>query len=178
MIGCVLLDPSTLGVAMNTFSVLRIGGVILGMMILVGTSTDSVSGQTDPQVGTWVLDVTKSKYSPGPPPRSQTAVYAASANGLKVVATGTDAAGKPTTTEFTVTFDGKDHPAKGSPDFTTISARRIDSHTIEYTRKGAGNVQQKATRSVSKDGKTATLTVVGVDGQGRKIDRVQIYVKK
>ncbi|MGH9219254.1 MAG: hypothetical protein ACRD1W_08120, partial [Vicinamibacterales bacterium] len=94
------------------------------------------------------------------------------------VATGTDAAGKPTNTEFTVTFDGKDHPAKGSPDFTTISAKRIDSHTIEYTRKGAGQVQQTATRTVSKDGKTATLTVVGTDGQGRTINRVQIYVKK
>jgi len=163
---------------MNKPSVLRIGGVVLGMIVAVGISTDRASAQTDPQVGTWVLDVTKSKYSPGPAPQSQTAVYAASANGLKVVATGTDAAGKPTNTEFTVTFDGKDHPAKGSPDFTTISAKRIDSHTIEYTRKGAGQVQQTATRAVSKDGKTATLTVVGVDGQGRKINRVQIYVRK
>lgn len=153
--------------------VLRIGGVILGVLVVV-----SASAQTDPQAGTWVLDVSKSKYAPGQAPRSQTAVYTASANGLKVVATGTDAAGKPTNTEFTVTFDGKEHPAKGSPDFTTISAKRIDSHTIEYTRKGAGKVQQTARRTVSKDGKIATLTVTGVDGQGRKIDRVQIYVKK
>ena len=163
---------------MKMSSVPRVGGVVLGMIVAVGISTHRASAQTDPQVGTWVLDVTKSKYSPGPAPQSQTAVYAGSANGLKVVATGTDAAGKPTNTEFTVTFDGKDHPAKGSPDFTTISARRIDSHTIGYTRKGAGQVQQTATRTVSKDGKTATLTVVGVDGQGRKINRVQIYVRK
>src|SRR5687767_10684935 len=116
---------------MKQSSILRVGGVILGLIVAAGISTHLASAQTDPQVGTWVLDVTKSTYSPGPAPRSQTAVYAASANGLKVVATGTDAAGKPTTTEFTVTFDGKDHPAKGSPDFTTISARRIDSNTIE-----------------------------------------------
>jgi hypothetical protein len=164
---------------MKMSSVPRIGGAVLGMIVAVGISTHHAAAQTDPQVGTWVLDVTKSTYSPGPAPQSQTAaVYAASANGLKVVATGTDAAGKPTNTEFTVTFDGKDHPAKGSPDFTTISAKRIDSHTIEYTRKGAGKVQQTATRAVSKDGKTATLTVVGTDGQGRTINRVQIYVKK
>ena len=158
---------------MKKSSVLRIGGVILGVIVAV-----SASAQTDPQVGTWVLDVRQSKYAPGPAPRSQTAVYTSSANGLKVVATGTDAAGKPTNTEFTVTFDGKEHPATGSPDFTTISAKRIDSHTIEYTRKGAGTVQQTATRTVSKDGKIATLTVTGVDGQGRKIDRVQVYVRK
>lgn len=163
---------------MKKSSVLRIGAVVLGVAIAVGIAANRASAQTDPHAGTWVLDVSKSKYSPGPAPRSQTAVYTSSANGLKVVATGTDAAGKPTNTEFTVTFDGKEHPATGSPDFTTISAKRIDSHTIEYTRKGTGNVQQTATRTVSKDGKTATLTVVGVDGQGRKIDRVQVYVRK
>src|SRR5687767_9551002 len=163
---------------MTNSSVLRIGGVVLGVIVAVGLSANRASAQTDVQAGTWVLDVSKSKYSPGPAPRSQTAVYTSSANGLKVVATGTDAAGKPTNTEFTVTFDGKEHPATGSPDFTTISAKRIDSHTIEYTRKGTGKVRQTATRTVSKDGKTATLTVVGVDGQGRKIDRIQIYVRK
>lgn len=163
---------------MKKSSVLRIGAVVLGVAIAVGIAANRASAQTDPHAGTWVLDVSKSKYSPGPAPRSQTAVYTSSANGLKVVATGTDAAGKPTNTEFTVTFDGKEHPATGSPDFTTISAKRIDSHTIEYTRKGAGKVQQTARRTVSKDGKIATLTVTGVDGQGRKIDRVQVYVRK
>jgi hypothetical protein len=78
---------------MTNSSVLRIGGVVLGVIVAVGLSAHRASAQSDPQAGTWVLDVSKSKYSPGPAPRSQTAVYTASANGLKVVATGTDATG-------------------------------------------------------------------------------------
>ena len=56
---------------MKMSSVPRVGGVVLGMIVAVGISTHRASAQTDPQVGTWVLDVTKSKYSPGPAPQSQ-----------------------------------------------------------------------------------------------------------
>lgn len=163
---------------MTNFRIRRIGVVVVGVLGLVAGATHIVVTQSDPQVGTWVLDVARSSFSPGPALRSQTAVYAAAPNGLKVAATGTDAGGKPTHVEFTVTFDGKDHPATGSPEFTSIAATRVDSHTIAYTRQGAGGARQDATRAVSRDGKIATLTVTGVDGQGRTITNVQVYTRQ
>jgi hypothetical protein len=77
-----------------------------------------------------------------------------------------------------LTFDGKDYAEKGAPGFDALSARRIDSHTIEFTRKRAGKALQTATRTVSKDGNIAMLTITGVDGQGGKMHNVVVYLKK
>jgi hypothetical protein len=49
--------------------------------------------QTDPLVGTWQLNVSKSKYAPGPPAKEQTITYAAVANGLKATVSGVDGNG-------------------------------------------------------------------------------------
>src|SRR5438552_1332159 len=71
--------------------------------------------QSDPAVGTWKLNTAKSKYDPGPLPKSNTVTITAVANGVHVVAKGEDAAGKPTGIDYTATFDGKDSPVKGAP---------------------------------------------------------------
>ena len=77
-----------------------------------------------------------------------------------------------------VIFDGKDHPAKGSPDWDANVAKRVDSHTIEFTRKKGGKAVQTATSVVSKDGKTRTVSTTGVNAQGQKISSVAVYEKK
>ena len=41
--------------------------------------------QSDPQVGVWKLNLAKSKYSPGPPPKSATTKIEAVGAGTKVV---------------------------------------------------------------------------------------------
>jgi hypothetical protein len=137
-----------------------------------------VLAQADAHIGTWVLNVAKSKHAPGPPPKDQTSVYSAAGQGLKVATKGTGADGKPTATEFTVTFDGKDSPVKGNPDYDATTAKRVDSNTIEFTRKRGGKVVQTATSVVSKDGKTRTVTATGVNAAGQKINNVSVYEKK
>ena len=55
----------------------------------------SMSAQAaDPLIGTWKLDVAKSKFNPGPAAKSSIAVFAAQGTGLKVSidgVSGTDA---------------------------------------------------------------------------------------
>jgi hypothetical protein len=138
----------------------------------------AAAAQSDPHVGTWVLNVAKSNYTPGPLPKAQTSVYAAAGEGLKVTTSGTSADGKPTKGEFSIVFDGKDHPATGNPDWDTVSSKRVDSHSIEFTRKKAGKVVQTGTSVVSKDGKTRTVTSTGVNAQGQKLKNVGVYEKK
>jgi hypothetical protein len=165
---------------MRTFRVLisLIGTVAVLMLGLVVFSPESVIAQADPHHGTWVVNVAKSKYTPGPPPKEQTSVYSAAGEGLKVSTKGTSADGKPTMTDFTANFDGKDHPVKGNPDWDAVSLKRVDSHTIEFTRKKAGKTVQTATSVVSKDGKTRTITSSGVNAQGQKINTVGVYERK
>lgn len=155
-----------------------VGSVVIVVVSLVSVWTQNTIAQADPHMGTWVLNVAKSKYSPGPPPKEQTSIYSAAGENLKVSTKGMSADGKPTMTEFTATFDGKDHPVKGNPDWDAVSIKRVDSHTIEFTRKRAGKMVQTATSVVSKDGKTRTITSTGVNAQGQKISTVGVYEKK
>jgi len=134
--------------------------------------------QSDPLVGTWVLNVAKSKYSPGPPPKSQTSVYEAVPNGVKVTTNTVSPEGKPIKTEYTAKYDGKEATAAGNPDWDAVSLKRTDSHTVEFTRKRGGKVVQTGTIVVSKDGMTRTVTTDGVNAKDVKIHTVAVYEKK
>ena len=135
--------------------------------------------QADPFVGTWVLNTLKSRFLLGSlPPKEQTVIYEAVGQGLKVSAKGTDAAGKPTLTEYTANYDGRDYPVTGNPDWDAISLKRGDSFTVQFTRKRAGKVVQTGSNVVSRDGKARTITATGVNAQGQNIKTVGIYDKK
>ena len=112
--------------------------------------------QTDPTVGTWVLNVAKSKYDPGPPPKSSTLTIVAAGQGHKIEAKGVDAAGNPTGTQYTASYDGKDVPVTltGSQDYDTIALKKVDAQRVEGTRKKAGKVVQTYSRVITADGKT------------------------
>jgi len=134
--------------------------------------------QSDPAVGTWKLNLTKSKYSPGPLPKSNTVTIAAVPNGQHVTAKGEDAAGKPTSIDYTATSDGKDMPVKGAPAYDTTAMKRVDANTTEQTRKKEGKTVQTVTRKISADGKTMTVTTRGKDENGRTINNVAVYDKQ
>ena len=146
---------------------LVIASVVLvgGLSLLIG-STRAVSAQADPAIGTWKLNTAKSKYDPGPMPKSNMITITAAASGLHVVAKGEDAAGKPTGIEYTATSDGKDSPVKGAPAYDTTSLKRIDANTVEaYYMKNLEVVAGRR-RVVSKDGKEMTITTTSKDKAG------------
>lgn len=153
-------------------------------MLLVGALVLSPFAQAqskpDAVIGTWTLNPAKSKYDPGPAPKSNTLTFAVAGDGIKVTAKGQDAAGNPTSTEYTAKYDGKDYPLTlvGSPDYDHVSLKRIDAFRADGTRKKAGKVVQTYTRVVSADGKTLTLTVDGTDSKGRKVHNVIVYDKQ
>ena len=139
----------------------------------------SLSAQTDPAVGTWKFNPAKSKYDPGPAPKSTTAVITSAGEGrLKVSAKGEAADGSPIGVEYTVATDRKDVPVKGSPAYDTLSSARLDPNTTQQTRKKGGKVVQTATVAISTDGRTLTVTTTGTDERGRKISTVAVYEKQ
>jgi hypothetical protein len=150
-------------------------GLVLG---LVAVLPAPAFAKPDPFVGTWILNIAKSTYSPGPAPKNQTAVYAAVAGGYRVTATGTDGDGKPINTDYTGKLDGKDYPVTGNADYDAMTLKRVDAHTLEFTRKKTGTVVQTGTIVVSTDGKTRTVTVDGTNSAGAKIHNVSVYDRK
>ncbi len=132
----------------------------------------------DSVVGTWNLNVAKSKYSPGPPPKSATITYEETADGIKRTGESIDAEGNKTSFEYTAKYDGKDYPVTGSDRFDGISLKRINDRTAEATLKKGGKMVSHARRVVSKDGKTMTLTLTGTDPKGQKMKNVAVYEKQ
>lgn len=159
-------------------SVLR--KMILGMAaVAFAASMSSVLAQSkNPGMGTWKLNVEKSKFSPGPAPKSLTAKFEPVGEGVKLTTEGAGADGKPNATEYTANYDGKDNPLKGSPVADTVSLRRIDALTTERTDKKAGKVVQTLTRVIAKDGKTSTVAVKGMSPKGEPVNNMLVFEKQ
>ena len=133
----------------------------------------------DNNVGTWKLNLAKSKFSPGPAPKSQTLkIEAWGDDGVTYTADGMSADGKPTHGEFQAKYEGKDYAFKGNPDADSISYKRIDANTVEATTKLKGKVTITAKVTVSSDGKTRTVAQTGKDAQGRDVNNVAVYDKQ
>lgn len=134
---------------------------------------------TDPLIGTWKLNVAKSKYSPGPPPKSNTVRIEAAGEGQKTTADGIGANGQPTHVEYTAKYDGKDYPITGSAiGADTVSLKRVDANTTKRTDKKGGKIVATMTRKVSRDGKRVTVTYKGIDAKGQPFDNVVVYEKQ
>ena len=132
----------------------------------------------DSNIGTWKINLVKSKYSPGPPPKSQTLKIEAWEDGIKYTADGIDAGGTATHAEASAKYGGKDYPFKGNPDADTLSYKRIDANTVEAVAKKGGKVTITSKIVVSKDGKTRTLTQTGADARGRAVNNTLVYDKQ
>ena len=137
----------------------------------------SAVAQSDPIVGTWKTNVAKSKYSPGPAPKSATLVITAEGGGYKVVTDTVPATGAATHTENTWSFDGKDHPVKGNPNVDTSSYAKVDARTYTVTSKKAGKVAITARVVISADGKTRTTTQTGTTADGKPLNNTIVAEK-
>ncbi len=134
--------------------------------------------QADPALGTWTLNIAKSKYNPGPAPKSVTVTVQATDQGAKTDVTGTGSDGTPIQVSYTAKPDGKDYPVTGSQAYDALSVHKTDAWTRVTTRKKGGKVIQTARTVYSKDGKTMTVTTTGVDAKGQKINNVTVFDKK
>jgi len=155
---------------------MRAVSIPLAMCMVVAVAS-GVTAQGDPHVGTWELDLAKSTFKPGPPPRRQTLWYKAEGRGLTALLQGVDAAGLPINPDsgnLAINFDGKDHPTPQAG-YDSSNWTRISSHKYVVYRKKAGKVVLTTTNVVSNDGKTMTIETKGIDADGRPVDIVTVY---
>ena len=158
--------------------------VFFGALAVFAAATTSVLA-ADTFAGAWKLNVAKSKYSPGPAPKSNLVKFESIAGGLRLTADGVDSQGKKTHNEYTAKFDGKDYPTKpmldGKPNPTAadgVSYKTIDDYTFEVTNKLKGKVLTVSKNVFSRDGKTRTVTTTGVNAQGQKENDVVVFDKQ
>jgi hypothetical protein len=143
-----------------------------------------IAAQDNPAAGTWKLDVAKSKFSPGPPPKSATLTIEAQGDSVKTKLDEVEADDSHTGYEYTASLDGKDYPLAGSagPErlrgADAVILRRNGTHAYGAMFKKSGQVMMTNMTTVSKDGKTLTLVVNGADAKGEPVKLMLVWEKQ
>ena len=141
-------------------------------------ASTALAQSSNPHLGTWKLNLAKSRFDPGPAPSSDTRDFVVwDTDGVKHTVTTVRVDGTTSVTGYSAHYDGKDYKFTG-PTADTVSLRRVDANTLETTLKFGGRVVQMSESVVSKDGQTRTVTVTGTDAQGRKINNVMFFDKQ
>jgi len=148
-------------------------------VVLTITFPQLVFAQTNQPSGTWKLNLAKSTFSSGSPPRSSTLTYETVGQGFRATTEGIDAQGNPTKGVFGIyLYDGKSYPVTGVPDFDASSYKVVNDSTVEMSRTKAGKVVLTQTRVLSADGKTLTFTSTTTNTNGQQINNIVVYDKQ
>lgn len=153
---------------------LRYSLALSAAMLLVSGAVQA----TDNWIGTWKLNVEKSKFSPGPAPKILTIKFENTPDGTKFTSDGMDAEGKATHGEFVSKFDGKEVPYIGNPNADTASPKRIYANTYNNPWKKDGKPTMTSHVVVSRDGKTLTVHQTGKNAKGETVNTTAVFDKQ
>jgi hypothetical protein len=133
----------------------------VGVAILVLAAATHLASQAPPAgetalIGTWQLDLAKSKYFPGPAPRSETRIYTATPQGVRGVIRRLHADGHLETIEYLANYDNE-MAVTGTEMYDAIKLRKVDDYTSDSVLSHAGTVFGTAKRVIARDGKTMTI---------------------
>ena len=126
--------------------------------------------------GTWRLNTVKSKFSPGPGPKSNTVTYSMEGDWVVVKSQSVDAEGKAGSYTNRYKRDGKGYSFKSATADGMISVKQIDDFHTEATIRGKTTTTSKVV--ISKDGKTRTMTTTGTNAEGKPVNSVSVYDKQ
>jgi hypothetical protein len=140
------------------------------------TMAVGATNAVDPAVGTWTLNLAKSKPdAASPTPKRSVRTYSATADGLTVVIDTVGADGATHELSSTFSYDGKQHPVTGATDYDTIAVTRMGPRKSKTDMIRGGQTVGHLTRVVSKDGKTMTITSDLTSAKGEKLHDVAVY---
>ena len=154
---------------------------ILNRAFLTVALTTLTAFGADNSLGTWKLNVAKSKYTPAPMPiKSITVTREASDGGVKVTTTGERTDGTSIKTSYTAKYDGTETQVAGSGSpYDTIALKQVNANTFTDHRKKAGGPYHATGRTViSNGGKTMTTTTKGTNADGKAFTSTFVYEKQ
>jgi hypothetical protein len=154
---------------------------LLVLPALLATAIPKIGlAQSNPLIGTWKLNIAKSKYMGAQPPRSQTLTFAGEGQNLTDTVDVVDAQGQAAKTVLIHIYDGKLHPSTGAPGglYDASAYTRIDANTVDFVRSKDGKAVQTGWAVLSGDGKTYTVTSGGTGPNGQAVATVAVYEKQ
>jgi hypothetical protein len=153
--------------------------ILIGVNLALVVAGTLLAQTQESLLGTWKMNAAKSKYSPGPVPKSNIAKWESFEGGVKHTVDVVPAKGETQHYEASGKLDGKDNPVKGNnPDADTVAFSKIDARTYEVISKMGGKTTLTARIVVAADGKTRITTQTGKDGQGQTVNNSIFYEKQ
>ncbi len=135
----------------------------------------------DNTLGTWKVNMEKSKYSPAPwPVKNLTSVRESTPDGVKVTISGDRSDGSAINASYTTKYDGSASAVTGSgAPYDSISIKQVNANKLTYEAKQtSGKYHANGTTLISKDGKTMTTRAKGTDGDGKPMALTLVYDKQ
>jgi hypothetical protein len=154
--------------------------VLVGAVALSLVASGVLLAQGNPFVGTWKLNVAKSKVTGMQLPKSETRTAVAQGDSETVTYEGIAASGSPISWSYTSSIDGKDVPISGGQPLgaDTLAVKRVDANTRTATLKKGGKTLYTTRMVASKDGKVITITAKGMNGEGQPISYTMVWDKQ
>jgi hypothetical protein len=154
---------------------------LLALLVTAVVVAGSLMAQEkNPFVGTWKLNLAKSKYEGAPAPKSLTRTVTAEGGGLKYSFEGEAADGSKISYSFTSKLDGSDSAVSGvgmAGGADTVALAKVSEHKITAASKKGGERIGTSLVDLSLDGKTVTVTTKGkIDG--KEVKTKQVYEKQ
>jgi hypothetical protein len=149
-------------------------------LVVLAITTMAALG-ADNSIGTWKLNIAKSKYTPAPIPlKSLTSVREAASGGVKVTTTGERADGTAVNSTYTAKYGGSPTAVTGTgTPYDSISVKQANANTLTYEAKQTnGKYRANGRTVISKDGKTMTTTAKGTDTNGAAMKLTLVYDKQ
>ena len=155
--------------------------LILAVAVLCLGVPALMLAEENPNIGTWKLNLEKSKFTGTPAPKSLTRTVTADGDSAKYSFEGTGADGTALAYGFTAKYDGNDYAVSGNgapSGADHISFKRVNSHSFVGTLKKDGKVVVTSQIVVSHDGKMTTVSSKGTGSDGKPMHTVQVYDKQ
>jgi len=152
--------------------------VAVTLVVVLAATTLAQSGNPT-NLGTWKLNLAKSKISADMAPKSATFTVEAAGAGAKVTVDAVYADGTVRHWGYTANYDGKDNPITGNCQYGDVAAvTRVDANTTKNIYKMGGKVTVTQVAVVSGDGKMETITSTGTNALGQSVNTVGVWDKQ
>ncbi len=138
---------------------------LISLLVLAGLFLAGPAFAADPIVGTWKLNVAKSKFMHGSELTAGTRTYTVKGGlyTLEQKLTGADGKEKSNRVQYR---DGQEEKQSNTGPIDTTLGRKIDANTWDFDLKKDGKVVGNVHRVVSSDGKTLTVRNTGMQLSG------------
>jgi protocatechuate 3,4-dioxygenase beta subunit len=120
----------------------------------------------------------KSNYTKGQVPKDENMTVSEQGDQLQVTIVGTDDDGTPIAISYVIPVSGGTGQMQQGGSYNGVSAKRVNDSTRDTTYTKDGDQVTAEHMVVATDGKTMTVTVKGVDSNGKPVAGVLVFDKE